>query len=257
MQDWNPEKYERFSDLRLRPALDLISAVPALPVGDVIDLGCGAGAVAADLSSRFSGRKLVGVDNSTSMLAKAADLRLYDRLDNSDIGLWRPHAPVALIYSNAALHWLPDHARLLPDLALCLSPSGVLAVQVPHQNDAPSHRNWVKLAEDMFPDRVNLDDGPGVLTPQEYFDILSPLGAVSIWETQYLQLLMPVANGHPVRHFTESTFARPVLNALNPDEQSDLIAQYERSMHHAYPLRPDGSVLFPFRRLFFTLRVPA
>jgi trans-aconitate 2-methyltransferase len=255
MTDWNPSTYQRFSDLRLRPALDLLSALPPLPDGDVIDLGCGAGAVAVDLGERFSGRDLIGVDSSRAMLDKAAELGLYTTLDQADIALWRPHQPPALIFSNAALHWLRDHHRLLPDLAKSLAKGGVLAVQVPHQNPAPSHRTWVDLATQMFAGQVDTDNGPGILTPEDYHDILAPLGEVRIWQTEYLQRLVPVAQGHPVRHFTESTFARPVLNALSPAEQTRLIAAYEAKMAHAYPVRSDGSVLFPFRRLFFTLQV--
>lgn len=254
MTDWNPGKYQRFSDLRLRPALDLIAAIPALPKGDVVDLGCGAGAVAADLAARFPKRALIGVDSSKAMLAKAQELGLYTRLDQADIALWRPHGPPALIYSNAALHWVTDHDSLLPELVQSLPPGGILAVQVPYQNAALSHQTWVHLVHQLFPGRAETQGGPGILTPEAYFDILSPLGQLRIWQTEYLQRLNPVAQGHPVRHFTEATFARPILNALNPEEQATLIAAYEAAMEKAYPLRADGAVLFPFRRLFFTLR---
>lgn len=255
MPDWNPGKYQRFSDLRLRPALDLLATIPDLPKGQVIDLGCGAGAVAAELSVRFPDRKLIGVDSSRAMLDDSATLGLYDRLDQADIGLWRPYDPPALIFSNAALHWLPSHDQLLPDLAQSLAFGGILAVQVPRQNDAPSHQTWITLVHQMFPGRVETENGPGVLTPEAYFDILSPMGQLRLWQTEYLQRLGPTAQGHPVRLFTEATFARPILNALAPDEQAALIAAYDSAMHDAYPLRADGAALFPFHRLFFTLQV--
>lgn len=252
--DWNPVKYARFSDLRLRPALDLLGRVPELPAGDVIDLGCGAGVMGPALRAELPGRRLVGLDSSPAMLAKADATGAYDALHKADLGQWQG-GPLALIYSNAVLHWLPDHAALLRRLAGLLVPGGTLAVQVPQQNDAPSHRTWVRLAEALFPGRCP-QDGPGSLTAPEYHDLLSPLGHADIWETEYLQRLDPVATGHPVRHFTESTFARPILNALSADEQARLVAAYEAEMDHAYPKRADGSALFPFRRLFFTLTIP-
>ena len=52
-------------------------------------------------------------------------------------------APVVdpdLIYSNATLHWVPDHAELFPRLAGFLKAGGCLAVQMPLSFDAPSHR---------------------------------------------------------------------------------------------------------------------
>ncbi len=58
--DWDPGSYARFRGLRLRPALDLLMQVGAAPAGDVIDLGCGDGAVAPALRQRFARRRIVG-----------------------------------------------------------------------------------------------------------------------------------------------------------------------------------------------------
>lgn len=249
--DWNPETYARYASVRLRPAIDLIRALPPLPGGGVVDLGCGNGAVAPAL--KRLGRPLTGVDNSPAMLAEARDAEVYDALQESDIAVWAPDTPPALIYSNAALHWVKDHHTLLPRLVAALTPGGTLAVQVPHQNNAPSMRFWVSLVDELFPGRVDHAAGPGVLLPAEYHRLLTPLGQVHLWETEYYQALPPSEEGHPVRRFTEATFARPILQSLDPDEQARLIAAYEDVIDKAYPSAPDGSVLFPFRRLFFTL----
>lgn len=245
--DWDPGTYQRFRGQRLRPALDLLHALPELPAGDVVDLGCGDGAVAPAL--RSLGHRLLGVDASPAMLAEARGH--YDTLLTADIATWTPDDAPALIFSNAALHWLGDHGTLLPRLVAALVPGGTLAVQVPHQNNAPSHRLWVSLYEEMFgPLEVPL---PGILLPAQYHHLLAPLGDLSLWETEYYQVLEPAAEGHPVRRFTEATFARPILQALDASAQARLIAAYEAVIGKAYPSGGDGSVLFPFRRLFFTL----
>ena len=251
--DWNPGTYGRFRGLRLRPAIDLLRAVPPLaPQGPIVDLGCGNGAAAAALA--LMGRHLIGVDASPAMLAEARTLGRYDSLHEADIAAWAPDGPPpALIFCNAALHWLPDHAQLIPRLVSMLAPGGTLAVQVPHQNNAPSHRVWVSLAEELFPGRIDTGAGPRVLLPAEYHRLLAPLGDLSLWETEYYQQLDPCAEGHPVRRFTEATFARPILAGLDAGEQARLIAAYEAVMDKAYPAGTDGTVLFPFRRLFFTL----
>ncbi len=249
--DWNPEDYAGFADQRLRPALDLLGAVTTLPGGDVIDLGCGAGAMGAALA-RF-GRAVTGVDNSPAMLARAADTGAYARLIEADIATWRPNAPVALIYSNAALQWLGDHAGLLPALARRVAPGGTLAVQMPAQNAAPSHAGWSRAWRAVFADRP-VATSSQILTGEQYHDLLSPLGGMRVWQTEYLQHLAPVGASHPVRQFTQATFGRPFLAGLDTGARDRLIAAYEAELHAAYPLRQDGSVLFPFRRLFFTLR---
>ena len=253
--DWNPGAYARFQDLRLRPAMDLLGAVDRMGAGDIIDLGCGNGQMGAALAGRAMGRDVIGVDASPAMLEKARKSKGYSSLQQADIRLWQPRRAPGLIYSNAALHWLPDHKRLMPELVAMLGHGGTLAVQMPHQNNAPSHRVWLSLVEDLFPGRVDACGTPGVLAPAEYDALLAPKGRFRMWETEYYQRLSAEAGSHPVRRYTESTYARPVLDVLDPEERTALIARYEEVMHSAYPIRSDGSVLFPFRRLFFTLTV--
>ncbi|MEM6576938.1 MAG: methyltransferase domain-containing protein [Pseudomonadota bacterium] len=253
--DWDPGAYARFHDLRLRPGLDLLNTVGALVQGDVIDLGCGNGALSEALRLRAAGRSLIGVDTSSAMLEKAQTTRQYTDLVHQDAALWSPPRPVALIFSNAALHWVGQHEQLMPRLATCLVPGGTLAVQMPYQNKAPSHRVWLNLAQEMFPGRVEKMGTPGVMAPVKYEEILAQLGQFRLWETEYYQRLTAEPGSHPVRRFTESTYARPVFQALEADEITALVSRYEEAMHAAYPVRADGSVLFPLRRLFFTLTV--
>lgn len=252
--DWDPGTYHRFRGQRLRPALDLIAALPDLPAGDIVDLGCGSGASGPTLAAL--GHPLHGVDMSPAMLADARATGAYTTVTQTDIATWVCATQPALIYANAALHWVPDHAHLLPRLAGMLARGGTLAVQMPHQNNAPSHRVWISLIAEHFPGRFDPASSPGILSALEYHRLLSPLGQLFLWETEYFQVLDACASGeHPVRRFTEATFARPVLATLDPGEQAHLIASYEAVMDHVYPRAADGTVLFPFRRLFLTLTI--
>ncbi len=254
--DWNPETYGRFRGLRLRPALDLLAQVGDLPEGAVVDLGCGAGAVGPALEERFAGRVVVGVDASPAMLAEAEEVGCYAALVQADMADWTPDAPAALIFSNAALQWLPDHAALMPHLAGLLAPGGVLAVQMPRQYVAPSHRFLRDIAASLFPDRFDFAGyEPPVRSAAAYWQLLAPLGRVEAWETEYVQRLEAVTEGHPVRAFTSSTAMRPFLEKLTPNESPSFLAAYDAALSSAYPLLEDGAALFPFRRIFFTLRV--
>ncbi len=257
--DWDPGSYASFRGLRLRPLHDLLAQVPDLPEGDVADLGCGDGAASGPLRERFPGRRLLGVDASHAMLELA---RGYDATQLADIAHWAPHgdhvAAPALILSNAALHWLHDHQTLLPRLAGMLAPGGTLAVQVPRQFDAPSHRLIREIAGGLFPDRFAEDDGTWVAPvapPGAYHRLLSGLGALSIWETEYLQPLAPVEEGHPVRAFTQSTALRPFSARMGAGELAEFLDAYDEALAIAYPAEADGTVLFPFRRLFLVLTV--
>jgi len=255
--NWDPGAYNRFRGPRLRPALDLMRALPELPAeGDVVDLGCGAGDAAEALVQSLcaGGRRLIGVDTSERMLARAAATRQYSALTCADMVTWTPESAPALLFSNAALQWAADHRALLPRLVRALRPGGVLAVQVPYQTAAPSHQLWLSLAAKRFPGRVDPDSLPDAMTPADYRAIGAPLGAVDLWETSYYQHLPPAEDGHPVRLFTQSTFAKPILAVLDQQEQDALIDAYEMSIGAAYGKDAEGGVLFPFRRLFFTIK---
>ncbi|SIS56201.1 methyltransferase domain-containing protein [Phaeovulum vinaykumarii] len=257
MADWNPESYARFGGLRLRPALDLLAQVHLTAQGDVIDLGCGNGLVAGALRARAQGRRLIGVDTSPAMLKAASGTAAYSRLVQADARAWMPERPPAMIFSNALVHWLDDHETLLRRLAGFLAPGGILAVQMPRQHGAPSHRFLRDFAAEMFPDRFDFTDWePPVAAPAEYHRMLAPLGLPDVWQTDYVQRLGKVKHGHPVRRFTEPTAMRPFLEQLTEDEAGAYIARYDAALAAAYPLAEDGSVLFPFRRVFFTLTVP-
>jgi trans-aconitate 2-methyltransferase len=137
-------------------------------------------------------------------------------------------------------------------------PGGVLAVQMPRQFDAPSHRLLREVAAQVFPDRFDWADWvPPVAPPEVYDRLLRPLGTLDLWETDYLQRLAPVEDGHPVRHFTASTAMRPILERLNPTEAARFVAAYDAALAAPYPVAGDGGVLLPFLRLFLVLRRPS
>ncbi len=252
--DWNPETYARFRGLRLRPALDLLAQVASVPDGAIYDLGCGNGAAGEALTTRYP-RRVEGVDASPSMLAKAGETGCYAALHEADISDWSVK-DASMIFSNAALQWLPDHAHLLPRLAAMLAPGGVMAVQMPRNHMAPSHRFLRDIAAAMFPDRFNFASyEASVATAAGYWQLLAPMGTVHAWETEYIQHLAPTPIGHPVRAFTESTAMRPFVEKLTTDEELAFSAAYDAALGAAYPLLPDGAALFPFRRVFFTLKV--
>lgn len=253
--DWNVAAYEAFHDLRLRPALDLLARVPLCPPGDVIDLGCGSGAAGAALRRRFPDRRLIGLDGSAEMLEKAKSLSIYDRLDKGDIANWAPQDAPALIFSNAALHWLDDHKSLIPNLFNVLATDGVLAIQMPSQLNRPSHQTMIAAAAGVRPDLfTGWAPFPGHLNAADYADLL-PDAEVEIWSTEYHQLLPASADGaHPVRSFSSSTAGRPVFAKLNEAEATDFCKAWDAGLNSAYPRRRDGGAWFPFRRLFFVAR---
>jgi trans-aconitate 2-methyltransferase len=247
---WHPERYLAFGDERTRPAADLLARVPLAAPGRVADLGCGPGNSTALLMRRWPEAEVLGIDSSAAMLAKAAASSIGAGWLESDIAAWMPEATYDLLFSNAALHWLPDHARLLPRLLGHLRPGGVLAVQMPRNFAAPSHALLREIASaGSWAERLapRLAAEP-VAAPGWYHDLLAPLtAALDIWQTEYLHVL---DGEDPVLNWVRSTALQPVSAVLSPEERVLFEAEYARRLRQAYPRRSDGRTLFPFRRLF-------
>jgi len=257
---WDPGQYLKYATERLRPALDLMAHVPLAQPRTIVDLGCGAGNVTRILSERWPAAQITGVDNSPAMLAKArATLQGNPRVSwlEADLAAWAeapPSGGIDLVYSNAALHWLPGHAALFPRLFATVAENGVLAVQMPSNFDAPSHVALAEIAAGpRFGSRLRALVGPTpVASAAQYFDWLAPLAqTIDAWTTEYLHVLPPTEDGeHPVVAWTRGTALTPFLSALDAGAQRAFVAEYAERVAAAYPPRPDGRVLFAFRRLF-------
>ena len=107
---WDPSRYHHFGDLRLRPGLDLISRLTGSP-RLIYDLGCGTGELTNLLGQRFPEARVIGMDSSHEMLDRA-EAAANVEFQFGSIEDFAPNSPPDLIYSNATLHWLPDHDRL-------------------------------------------------------------------------------------------------------------------------------------------------
>ena len=245
---WDPAQYARFADERARPALDLAARIPPIEPRLVVDLGCGRGDMAAQLAERWPDAAVVGIDRSPEMLADAQARFSGPTWVEADIATWQPETAPDLIYSNATLHWLPDHATLFPRLMTALAPGGVLAVQMPRNFAEPSHVLLRAVAaEGPWHDRVSIEPAP-VAAQQDYHAWLRPqAAAIDLWETIYLHVL---EGADPVLNWVRGTALRPVLSVLDPAEQTAFEADYGARLRAAYPANDRGETLMPFRRLF-------
>ena len=134
-----------------------------------------------------------------------------------------------------------------------LEPGGIFAFQVPTNFNEPSHRLMREVATaGPWADKLTNIRNITLGTPRGYYEILEPHSAsLDIWETEYLQVL---AGDDAVFRWVSGTGLRPFVNALAGAEREAFIAEYKNRLNEAYPVRPSGKVLFPFKRLFAVAR---
>ncbi len=157
-----------------------------------------------------------------------------------------------VVFSNAALHWVGDHASLYPRLFARVAAGGTLAIQVPYNFQEPFHRIVCDLQSSAAwrhklpstPVRTRSGCDPGF-----YYDLLAPVArATQLWETTYI-LVMPGVES--IREWLMGTALRPFLDVLpDEDDRKSFVDDIRGALRSEYQPRVNGNILFPFRRLF-------
>ncbi|MGD9764333.1 MAG: methyltransferase domain-containing protein [Candidatus Binatia bacterium] len=175
---WRPDQYNRFRAERQQPFFDLLALVRPRAGMRIADLGCGTGELTRVLHERLAARETLGIDESDTMLAAsrafAAPGLRFALMDIRDFA----GAEYDLVFSNAALHWVPDHAELFARLTRALGPGGQLAIQIPVNFDHPSHAVAAAVAREE-PFRTALNDYAidcPHMPPEWYAALLDRLG---------------------------------------------------------------------------------
>jgi trans-aconitate 2-methyltransferase len=251
MPHWDADQYLRFGEERTRAATDLLARVAIDSPCRVADLGCGPGNSTALLYRRWPGADIVGVDSSPEMIDAARAAYPDWQWQVGDIAAWTPPAPCDVVFSNAALQWVPDHARVFPRLLSHVAGGGALAVQVPAHVASPVHQAMLGISQaPAWRDRMHAAvRAVRVETPSTYYDMLQPLAAhIDLWITEYQHVLdSPAA----MVEWMRGTGLRPFLQALADDkERATFEVLLLPEVAKSYPPQADGRVLFPFRRLF-------
>lgn len=250
MPDWDPNLYLKFADQRARPASDLIAQIKLEP-RRIIDLGCGTGNSTERLHRRWPEAEITGLDSSAVMLAQARQNHGDWNWIECAIQAWKSNYTYDLIFSNAALHWVADHAALFSRLLDSVAPGGALAVQMPYNFQSPAHQGMKKVAADpRWAGKLHgASENYHVQPIAFYYKALrKTAAALNLWETEYLQIM----NGtRAILDWVRSTALRGYLERLPDDAER---RQFEelclREFEKSYPADDQGKVLFPYRRMF-------
>ncbi len=125
--DFDGSRYRAASAHQQEWGARLIDELTLTGNEDILDIGCGDGSLTASLAEAVPDGSVVGIDSSAGMIRTASRLtrpnlsfRLVDVCESeySD--------EFDVVFTNATLHWIKDHQRLLTVLHRALKEGGVL-----------------------------------------------------------------------------------------------------------------------------------
>jgi trans-aconitate 2-methyltransferase len=149
-REWDAETYDEVSEPQFQWGMGVLERLELRGEESAVDAGCGSGRVTAELARRLPGGRVIAVDGSEAMVAKARE-RLGDSTDYlvADLLELELPEPVDLVFSTATFHWIPDHDALFRQIRAALKPGGRLVAQCGgHGNVAEHGRAIAAVAAD-------------------------------------------------------------------------------------------------------------
>lgn len=119
---WDSSLYDGRHSFVWKQSADLIDMLDPKPGERVLDLGCGTGHLTAQLAGR--GAAVIGLDASPSMVAQARQNFPRLKFVLADARQMKFDEPFDAVFSNAALHWMPEASRVIRSVAAALKPGG-------------------------------------------------------------------------------------------------------------------------------------
>ena len=248
MDLWNPQQYNRFQQERSQPFWDLAAGINWKGAKRLLDIGCGTGELTAELAAREQVPYTLGFDSSANMLKEQANQTGKLEFRQARVEEFTPDAPFDVVFSNAALQWVPDHDRLFGRLLGWLSPGGQLAVQMPTNFSHPSHALADELASELDLDVRK----PPVLSPDGYARLLWDLGFTEI-DVRIKVYLHPMKNAKDVVEWTKGTLLTHYQKQLDAEGFERFVHEYTRRL---LKVIGDQEYLYTFLRLMIWAKAP-
>lgn len=228
-RDWDAASYDRISTPQAEWAAAVLDRLPLHGDETVLDAGCGSGRVTRLLTDRLPRGRVIATDAAPSMVALTreafADDPRVEVLDAVDLVELELDGPVDAIFSNAVLHWIPDHPRLFAGLYDLLRPGGLLAAQCGGAGNVERFHATARAvgAEEPFAEHLAEWEGPwNFATPEATRERLSSAGFEDVEASLEPRLVTPepaeeflrtVCLGHHIERLPEALRA-PFVTAV-------------------------------------------
>ncbi|BAZ41615.1 type 11 methyltransferase [Calothrix sp. NIES-4101] len=138
--NWDTTLYEDKHAFVWKYGEDLLNLLSPQREESILDLGCGTGQLTAKIAE--TGAKVLGIDADAAMIAKAKANYLDPNLDLNfavaDARSFAFQTNFDAVFSNAALHWIPDADAVITCIYQALKPGGRFVAEFGGQGNVKS-----------------------------------------------------------------------------------------------------------------------
>ena len=142
---WNSTLYDKSHDFVSKYGEGILSYLNPKPTETILDLGCGTG----DLTKKIflTGAKVIGMDSSAEMIAKAKskfpEIEFY-QMDARELNF---DTQFDAVFSNAVLHWIPEKEIVIRKMYSHLNDNGRIVLEFGGKGN---NQQMLKVLKDVF-----------------------------------------------------------------------------------------------------------
>jgi trans-aconitate methyltransferase len=251
---WDPEDYERNSAQQQRWARDLLAQLHLRGDEELLDVGCGDGKVTAEIASLLPHGKVVGIDLSPAMVARANELHASRhpnlRFEVGDAACLPFDREFSVVFSNAVLHWIKDHRPVLAGVARSLRRDGRVLLQMGGRGNAAEMVSAIDevIAQPLWSGYfVDFPFPYGFYGPEEYKVWLEE-ASLALRRVELLAKDMVHAGRESLAGWLRTTWL-PYLQRVPVELRHELLAAILDAYLAAHPLDESGNAHVAMQRL--------
>jgi trans-aconitate methyltransferase len=224
-QTWNTEAYATNGRFVATLASDVVALLAPQPGEEILDLGCGDGALTEQLAA--TGAIVIGVDSSPTMLAAARHRNLHGArgltYEHHDATALPYHHQFDAVFSNAALHWitgLTGQQAMLAGVHRALRPGGRFVAEMGGHGNIAAIRTALQAT--LAPFHINAEAAAASFyPPPAIYRRLLEEASFTIQSIELIPRPTPLPNG---MESWLNTFRNGVLGQLNPTDRATALA---------------------------------
>lgn len=241
-QSWDAGLYDGKHDFVWRYGASLVELLAPRAGERILDLGCGTGHLTAAIAG--AGAVVVGLDQSPEMLQKARSAYPQLQFVQGDARDFAFTEPFDAVFSNAALHWVPEASAVVRRVHDALKPGGRFVAEFGGHGNVAALRSALRAAAEQLGLRPAQ---PPWYYPSigEYAGLLETAG-LEVRSATLFDRPTPLAGDSGLRDWV-AMFRRAGLDSVPVERQEEFLRAVEEAARPT--LFRDGGWFADYRRL--------
>lgn len=249
--EFDGEKYKNASKHQKEWGNSLISELRLNGNEEILDLGCGDGGLTEQLAQLVPDGKVLGIDASEGMIATAKKRnKLNLEFMQMDINCIDFQNMFDIIFSNAALHWVKNHEKLLPKAFKALKEKGILLWDFAGDGNCSNFFETVQetIKSEKYKRYFSNFEWPWYMPDKDDYEKIVAASGFSIYSITQINRDRFFSSADEMVKWIDQPSIVPFISIVPEEMKIEFRDDVIRSMLRK-TLQPDGTCFETFRRI--------